>query len=112
MTQDELRQRMRDRLRQQAQEELDRATKGEKVASESPLVTLLPVPRETLDEKAASALRVMVFVSSSGGEPHVVTRLESGSLVCTCPAMRSVETRPRLCWAAQSFRAITGMEQP
>lgn len=108
--QDEFRQRLRQKAAIDAQDELERAMRGE--APTSPLVSIMPVDRGTLDDKAAKNLRVMVFVSEHDGEPHVVTRLESAHLVCTCPAYRNIEARPRGCWAMVNFRTITGMQQP
>jgi hypothetical protein len=96
------------RWRREAEEELRRATRGDI----QPLASIIPRERETLDDEAAKALRTMVFISKHGGEPHVVTRLEIDAVVCTCPAMRSIEVRPAGCWAMKAFRAITGMEQP
>lgn len=101
---------MTERFAREAAAELERAMRGEQPAG--PAVSLIETPRQVLSDKAAKNLRTMVFVSESGGEPHIVTRLEIGAVVCTCPAMRSIEYRPTGCWAMRDFRAITGMEQP
>lgn len=102
----------RARFAQEAAVELERAMRGMAPLPASPAVSLIDIPRQVLSDKAAKNLRTMVFVSDSGGEPHIVTRLEIGAVVCTCPAMRSIEHRPTGCWAMKDFRAITGMEQP
>lgn len=97
----------------EARRQYEQAQRGE--GTEDPLPTLVSVfatERKPLTDKGAEHLMSMVFKSSSGGRPHIVSLLPQGWVTCTCEAMLSVETRPTLCWAAQEFRAIKGMQAP
>jgi hypothetical protein len=55
----------------------------------------------------------IVFPSRSGGIGHVVIALDFDPkiVMCTCPAMRSLERRPGGCWAAAEARRMMGLPE-
>jgi hypothetical protein len=67
-------------------------------------------------DKVRDNLISMTFKSSSGGEPHIVTRWFGSDGVpivqCTCLSMRAVFSRPQGCWAMVAFRQLAGIEEP
>lgn len=74
----------------------------------------VPAP-EPLDDKGKEHLVGLIFSSASGGDFHFVTvrKDTDGHLQvqCTCPAMMSISSRPRGCWAMTSARRVVGVPE-
>lgn len=68
--------------------------------------------REVERDDKRSHLRGLVYASQREGEGHIVVlhATEAGKAVmCNCPAVRSLNRRPKGCWAMVDARIIFGL---
>jgi hypothetical protein len=67
-------------------------------------------PKGDLEDRGY--LRGLIYASRKGGEGHIVVLHESPmgqAVMCNCPAIRSLNHRPRGCWAMVDAREILGL---
>lgn len=76
-------------------------------------VASTPMPFDEPEERSAESFgplpTAFVYRTKTGDTPHVVIRLEAGTLACTCKAYLSIEARPAGCWAMRSARRLLGL---